>query len=246
MNNNNKTAVVQHAAANINQEIDMKTIIIHGKMRQGKTVTAIHMSLDNRYNGRIYSNVDIYYNWTSILTKKITDFMELDRIRFSYTHWLMIIDEAGLNANSKDGFSETSRLLQKVLFLAGKKNCSVIWIAQRFESIDINARVLADIIVQVKKIRRRDNHPTFKLIRQRQRRTQLERMYEFKLDVIGEMKEMWITYNTLEESVLVNKIATSEKKKVKEKIQVEKRKRKQELAKKRKEKKLKSKKEKNE
>jgi len=29
-----------------------------------------------------------------------------------------------------------------------------MWIAQRYESIDINARVLADIIVKVKKIRR--------------------------------------------------------------------------------------------
>jgi len=76
----------QYQARNIVQEIDMKTIIIHGKMRQGKTITAIHMALDEKYNGRIYSNVDIYHNSKSILTKKIIDFDQLDKIRFSYTH----------------------------------------------------------------------------------------------------------------------------------------------------------------
>ena len=212
----------QYQARNIVQEIDMKTIIIHGKMRQGKTITAIHMALDEKYNGRIYSNVDIYHNSKSILTKKIIDFDQLDKIRFSYTHWLIIIDEAGINANSKDGFSDTNRLLQKILFLAGKKNCSVMWIAQRYESIDINARVLADIIVKVKKIRRWGRHPVFILTRQRQNRQLLEYIQQYKLDVISELQYLWITYDTLEESVMENKIAQKRKKLEKEKERKEK------------------------
>jgi type IV secretory pathway VirB4 component len=67
---------------------------------------------------------------------------------------VIIIDEAGINANSKDTFSAESRILQEVLFLARKKNCSVIWIAQRLRSIDINARELADGIFKTYKIRR--------------------------------------------------------------------------------------------
>lgn len=217
---------------NIVHEIDMKTIIIHWKMRQWKTITAIHMALDEKYNWRIYSNVDIYHYGKSIITKKIVDFTELDRIRFSYTHWLIIIDEAWINANSKDSFWETNRLLQKILFLAWKKNCSVMWIAQRYDSIDINARVLADIIIKVKKIRRWKLHPTFILTRQRQKRLQLEFIQQYKLDVIWELKVIGITYDTLEESVMTNNIAQKRKKQEKEKLSKEKAKKRAEKKKK--------------
>ncbi len=201
---------------NIVKEIDMKTYIIHGKMRQWKTVTAIHMSLDARFNWRIYSNVWIYYNWISILTKKITDFDQLNNIRFSYEHWIIIIDEAWINANSKDGFSDSNRLLQRILFLAGKKNCSVLWIAQRFESIDVNARVLADYIVKVNKIRRSGGrHPIFILTKQKQKRTVLEYVQQYRLDVIHELNELGITYDTLEESVMKNDISRKRNEKLK-------------------------------
>ena len=92
--------------------------------------------------------------------------------------------------------------MQRVLFLAWKKNCSVVWISQRFESIDVNARVLADYIIQVKKISRYDKHPLFKLIKERQIGNKLVWTQAYINDTIGEFKQYWITYNTLEESVM--------------------------------------------
>lgn len=193
---------IQSPSQNITNEIDMKSFIFYWKMRKWKTINAIRLALDKRYNQRIYSNVDIFQNWKSIIRKLITTYAELDKIRFSYTHGIIIIDEAWINANSKDTRSEDNRLLQKILFLAWKKNCSVIWISQRFESIDINARVLADYIIKVNKISREWTHPIFTLTKERQVWSKLIWVQKYINDTISEFKQYWITYNTLEESVM--------------------------------------------
>ena len=200
------TEIIQKTAQNIQKEIDMKSFIFYGKMRTWKTLNAIRLALDKRYNGRIYSNVDIYIKWKSILTKKITLFEELDKIRFSFDHGIILLDESWLNANSKDTHTLESRLLQKVLFLAGKKNCSVIWIAQRFESIDVNARVLADFIIEVKKTRRENiPHPLFLMTKQKMKFGRLEYVQTYINDTITEFYRHNVTYNTLEESIIQRK-----------------------------------------
>ena len=207
------TEITQSPAQNITQEIDMMSFIFYWKMRSWKTLNAIRLALDDRYHGRIYSNVNIYRNEKNILIKrdkddniiwnhKIESFDQLDKIRFSYTHGIILLDEAGINANSKDSHTLESRMLQKVLFLAGKKNCSVIWIAQRYESIDINARVLADIIIEVRKIRRWEKHPIFQLTKQKQKFSRLEYIQRYEIDTITMNKIQGITYDTLEESVM--------------------------------------------
>ena len=188
----------------------MMTRIIYWKMRNGKTLNAIRLALD--YYPRIYSNVNIYHKWKSIV-KLIETYQQLDRIRFSYTPGVIVIDEAGLNANSKDTRSEDNRLLQKVLFLAWKKNCSVIWIAQRFESIDINARVLADVIMQIRKVRRWKLHPVFRITKQKQQWSRLLYIQQWENDTIRELNSYNITYDTLEESVMVKKKDIKESKK---------------------------------
>jgi hypothetical protein len=95
-----KTAEIQSLAQNISQEIDNKIIIIFGKMRNGKTLLAINVALE--YYPRIYSNVNIYHEGKSILTSLLTDYRSIEAIRFSYTPGVIIIDESGINANSKD------------------------------------------------------------------------------------------------------------------------------------------------
>lgn len=186
----------------IEKEIDMLTFIIYWKMRNWKTVLWIRIALD--YYPRIYSNVNIYHEWKSIVNL-IEDYTKLDNIRFSYTPWVIVIDEAWLNANSKDTRSEDNRILQKVLFLWWKKNCSIIWIAQRFESIDINARVLADYIINVKKFSRGKKHPLFYVTKERQKWWKLLYVQRYRTDTIAEFKEIWVSYNTLEESKMKTK-----------------------------------------
>jgi hypothetical protein len=189
----------QNPSQNINKEIDTSTYIVYGKMRNWKTLNAICMALD--WEKRIYSNVNIYKNWNSIV-KYLSNYAEIKKIRFSYLPGVLIIDEAWLNANSKDTFSKDNRLLQEILFLIWKKNLSLIWIAQRFESIDVNARVLADAIFQMRKISRNWNHPIFICTKQKQVGTKLEYVQQYFVDSIEYMKLKWISYDQLEESKL--------------------------------------------
>jgi hypothetical protein len=98
-----------------------------------------------------------------------------------------------------------SRLLERVLFLSGKKNCSLIWISQRLGSININARQLCDLFLEVKKIRRYWRHPVFSISRVKPKGLGSEEvniLTQWKFDIIGYMRQNKITYNTLEESIL--------------------------------------------
>lgn len=192
-------SIEQSPAQNITQEIDTSTYIVYWKMRNGKTLNAICMALD--WEGRIYSNVNIYRDWKSIVNY-LESYEQIKKIRFSYKPWVLIIDEAWLNANSKDTFWKDNRLLQEVLFLIWKKNLSLIWIAQRFESIDINARVLADAIFQMRKISRYEKHPIFICTKQKQVGQKLEYIQQYHVDSIQYMKLKNITYDQLEESKL--------------------------------------------
>lgn len=190
----------QSSSQNIQQEIDTTTMIIYGKMRNWKTLNAICIWLE--YYPRIYSNVNIYQNWKSIV-KYLQDYKQISNIRFSYTPWILIIDEAGINANSKDWQSKDSRVLQEVLFLIWKRNLSLIWIAQRYESVDVNARALVDLTLKMTKIKRGWNKPPiFIVTKQKQVWQQLKFVASYELDSIAILKNYGITYDQLEESKL--------------------------------------------
>lgn len=200
---------LQLASQNITEEIDTTWIIIHGKMRNWKSLLAICLALDMRWIKRIYSNISIYHKGI-LISKPITSISQLMNIRFSKQPWLVIIDEAWINANSKDTRSKWNRDLQELLFLIGKKNCSLIWIAQRFESIDVNARVLADYIFECKKIKRYNKNPIFRITRQKQKWRNLEFLTQYSYNMIDYIKTKGISYNTLEES----KFTSDEKEKL--------------------------------
>jgi len=188
----------QSLAQNIQEDIDTKTFIVYWKMRNWKTLNAIIMALE--FYPRIYSNFQIYQNGQSIV-KYIESYEYIKNIRFSKTPGVLIIDEAGLNVNSKDSFSKDSRIMHEVLFLIGKKNLSLIWIAQRFESIDINARSLVDIIIKMRKIQRPWKHPVFIATKQRLKKGwSLEFITSYNLDSLSIMKYYNITYDQLEAS----------------------------------------------
>lgn len=182
-----------------NFEIEIKTvwIIVYWKQWAGKTLMAINLALD--WEKRIYANFSIFKHWV-LMNHLLEDVDAVHRIRFSNEPWVIVIDEAWINANSKDSRSEQNRMLQEILFLVRKKNCSLIWISQRFESIDVNARVLSELIIEMRKISRWKAPPIFIATRQRQKGANLMYMHQFKIDTIWMMKAQWITYNTLEAS----------------------------------------------
>lgn len=185
---------------NIKQEVDINTFIIHWKMWAWKTLLSIAMSTD--YYKRVYSNFSIFQNW-KLLNKTVNAYSEIENIRFSYTPWILIIDEAWINANSKDWRTWDSRILQELLFLTRKKNLTLIWIAQRYESIDINARVLADCIFEIIKIHWK-KHPRFIINKQKQKRGSqvLDWKWSYNFDLIWFLDFHWLTYNQLETSRL--------------------------------------------
>lgn len=187
----------QNPAQNIERDIDTMTYIVYWKMRNGKTLLAILMGLD--WEKRIYSNVNIYRNGKSIVNF-VESYEDLKKIRFSYMPGVLIMDESGINNNSKDTFSKDNRFLQELLFLIGKKNLSLIWIAQRFESIDVNARALVDGIFEMRKIKRQNNHPIFVCTRKKQKGANLIDVQKTEIDTITALKIAGLSYNQLEES----------------------------------------------
>lgn len=192
----------QSEAQNIQQEINMKTRILYGKMRRGKTLTGIRIALD--FKKRIYGNVNIYKEIKGekkLICKRLQTFKEFNAIRFSYEPGVILIDEVAINANSKDSASNTNRILHEMLRLAGKKNCSLVFISQRYKSIDINFREMADHILEIKKFYVNNRpHPVFKIIKQRQSGERLKFICAYNNDTISEFKREGISYNTLEVS----------------------------------------------
>lgn len=189
--------ITQNPYNNIDQDLDTKSIIIFWKPRNWKTLLACLMCA-NDYK-RIYSNFHIYRNWESIV-KYLKTHQAVANIGFSYEHGVIAIDEAGLNLNSKDWFSEQSRALHEVLFLSGKKNCDMITLAQRYESIDINFRVLASLILECTKIKRVNGKPTFHVKKWKEKNGKKILDGQYIIDSISYMQALWITYDTLDAS----------------------------------------------
>lgn len=188
----------QNKAQNIDVELDTKWIIIYWKQGAWKTATWILIAI-NDWPKRIYSNTPIYKNW-KLYNKVVQSIDDIKKIRFSYTPWVIIIDEAWINASSRNSMSDNNKMLSEILFLIRKINCSIIWIAQNFENIDVNARRLADLIIKMRKIRRYKKHPLFIMRREKQIKNNLEYFWEIKVDTITILKKLNITYNTLESS----------------------------------------------
>lgn len=191
--------IEQKNSENIQHEIDTRGIIIYWKQWHGKTLTAITLALD--YEKRIYSNFNIYKNWKQ-LNKHINSFEDVSKIRFSYTPWIIVIDEAWINASSRKSLSKKNEILVETLYLVRKLNCSLIWIAQRFESMDVNIRSLSELILELYKKRRWKRHPTFIATKRKQKWTKLEYVRQYNIDNISIHKSLWITYNTLDKAKL--------------------------------------------
>lgn len=159
--------------------------------------------LAQKWEKRIYSNVNIY-KYGKLISRPLYDLDSVKKLGFSWEPWMVIIDESGLNYSSRRWGSETNQVLTEVLFLIGKKNCSLTWIAQRFGSIDVNARDLADWIFKVRKIYRKGIvRPIFSIERQKVSKTNIKNLtslYSWTFDAIEWQRLNHISYEQLSES----------------------------------------------
>lgn len=182
----------------INQEIENKIVIIYGKMWRGKTLNAI-LTATFDFPKRIYWNVKIYKN-DKELSKFVWSKSDIEKIRFSYTPWLLVMDEGAINMNSRRSLSNINLYLTELIVLSRKKNCSLIFISQAFENLDINVSRLCDLIIEMQKIKRQNMKPLFIANIKSQFRGKLLTTAKFKIDILKHFEHEKIKYNTLESS----------------------------------------------
>ena len=187
---------------NIDREISTVWVTIYGKQRKGKTLLAIIMAYEN-WKNRIYSNVNIFENWKQ-LNHKISSILDVTSIGFSWTPGVVVIDEWGINASSRKSMSSTNEIMTNLLVYIGKINCSLIWITQRYEMLDVNIRTLSsDLILECHKSSRGEGKPPiFFIHKKRNRKGQLILDTKYRIDLIEKLKWYNLTYNTLDRSKL--------------------------------------------
>lgn len=194
--------------------LDTMTIIVHGRMGHGKTIASILISEHDFWytleiqgkkikKYRIYANFDIMYRGKKI-SSRINRFSDLRRIRFSRVPGIIIIDEVGINANAKDSRSMGNRLISETNFLARKKNCSLLVISQRFKSIPIDQRDLADLILRVRKSHTKKwKYPQFYITREiRHSAYSMSEVGKWTRWMIQSMNMRQLSYNQLDTSIL--------------------------------------------
>lgn len=186
-------------------QVDTRTTIIHGHQGAGKTLFGVLIAswfFDEIRNPRIYWNVWIYKN-ENLITQKIYSISNLEDFQYSPIPWVVIFDEMGLNFNSKNHTSDKNKSLSNFFFLVRKFNLSSIFISQRFGSVPVDMRELADYIFELNIIPRKWLHPIFSITRQSTDAEwilQFEEEYHF--DIIKYLQIFWFSYNTLESSII--------------------------------------------
>lgn len=178
------------------QEIKFKNIIVYWNPWEWKTILSTMMVAPYT---RIYSNVDYFRNWKK-LNMRINKIKDLNMITFSPTPWIVIIDEWWVNVNSRLSLSKENIEFGELVFLWRKINCYFVWISQRFKSMDLNQRDLADLVIKMYKISRYDKHPLFIATREKMIKNRLTFDAEWKVDIISWLKYTKRSYNTLESS----------------------------------------------
>lgn len=181
-------------------EIDNKNIIIYGRPGAGKSLVCNAIIVNYT---RIFSNINFFKNWKQ-LNHRINTIQDLELVPFDIEPWVAIIDEGGVNMSSRRAMSKENAAFSEFLFLWRKKNVYIVWISQLVDSIDKNVRLLADLVINMHKIRREGTYPLFSIEKKIYFKNDLIFGWERKIDLIRFMKLTKREYNTLESSKVGN------------------------------------------
>lgn len=131
--------------------IKNKTILIVWEPWSWKSFFASYIAYSYFLNwANIFSNIDFFYKHkNNQINKKIWNTNDLKYIDFQEKKWLIIIDEAGINANSRRSSSNKNLEFNELTFLGRKKNCDIIYIAQLDFSVDKYIRALASYTIKM-------------------------------------------------------------------------------------------------
>ncbi len=192
-----------------NKLLNTDTIIIFWNQRQWKSLLS-NIIASERIN-RIFSNSTFTLNWFVVSEKfyKISQLLDYDYFfKNNDKPWFFVCDEVGFNFNSKDSASIKNRILSDFLFLQWKFNMSSIFISQRYNSVPVDIRELASLIIEVKKRPRFWTWPLFECIVYNQviksDGYDLIKKKTLILDIIWLQKKYWLNTDTLETSIVLD------------------------------------------
>jgi hypothetical protein len=120
--------------------IKTRIISIYGLPWEWKTFFASFLSY---FYNRVYSNVDFFQNWKK---KNITIKTMLDletKIKYHDDVWILIIDETGANANSRNSMSERNQFFWRLAMYCRKYNINIVVISQLERMQDVYFREMS-------------------------------------------------------------------------------------------------------
>lgn len=196
---------------NVLKEINFKNTIIYGKGWSGKSILTNMIAHWYISTWRVFSNLSLSFYSTARrdyaqYSIPINSLSDLEFIKFHPEPWLIIIDESGKNVSSRRSMSKENEEFSNLLFLWRKTNCYIVWITQRFKSIDINQRELADLIIRMEKTYRSwYSWPLFEATKERVKWSKMIYEASWIIDAIWYNNYCWLKYNTLEKSNIAKK-----------------------------------------
>lgn len=144
----------------------------------------------------IYSNLKIFHNGEQI-SNDLYSMEEIWKIWFSKIKWVILLDEAGVNMNSRRFMTDENQKYWELAMLGRKLNKDIIVIAQMDHTVDKNVRLLCQYHIEMKAWYNGPNYLNFQY-------TTLNREWrllnELEIDLIEWGKLSWFTYSSLENS----------------------------------------------
>ena len=147
---------------------------------------------------RVYSNVDFYRNWVKQNTTIKTE-LDLSKIKYSDTKWLLVIDENGNNTNARDSMSDRNKFMNRLASYSRKYNINICTISQLERMQDVVFREMSFYNFEMRSYFTGPNYLMFDLmIKDRFGNI----IWVKTLDLIKFSKICNYTYNTLDKSLI--------------------------------------------
>ncbi len=156
---------------------------------------------------RVYTNYEIKWIPKNVKYTKLkwkTDLDELENLDINAKippKGILVLDEAGRNLSSRNYNSIINKMFSSFLMISRKANLDIIWIAQRFGSVDVNYRALVEYMWKPK-IWQKDwktniNAILYKNKMELDDKLNLKPIKKIKIkDISKTFRDIWVKYNT--------------------------------------------------
>lgn len=191
----------------LDQVIKNHQAIICGPPWSWKTLFAIWLAVNDYfvYWGPIYANFSIYRKYWKTekeITTYIKSIADIEKLKFNPKKWVVIIDEAWLNNNSRRSSSNKNLEMAKLSMLWRKLNVDIISIAQLDYSIDKYNRDLAKCIFHMYSYFYKKNYLKFIVTVCEYSNWNQRILTKVEHDLFRWMEDAWYKYNTKQTSLL--------------------------------------------